>query len=563
MKSWPSWVGIGSWIFTVALHGADLPRVLFSNDATNLVNAPAPASDEATIPQRVATSVAEAAGVDVHLLQPGNGWVPWWRSRVYPADEHYRWFETIAGREADEIGQFMRDGGDLVAEFIAACRARGVASYVSLRLNDYHGSESWDILRALAKGEHRDEKFPVGLGAMASQSRMLLDHPEYQLKPDPENYRRLPWAQQLAFAANPPDRITLRTARIWDWAKPAVPAYKLQFVRELCAHYDIDGLELDFMRWSSYFRLDETTVAQRRAIMLAFIKDVRAALDQSARPGQRRSLGVRVPSRISGHDPLGVDLPAWVEAGVDWVNLSCHYISEQQTDLAAIHRLIPRTPLYLELTFASAGLQGTRRATLDGTEELRGYRLMTNEQFITAAHLAYARGGAGVTLFNFAYYRNLGATPHEPPFALLPRLKDRAWMAAQPQHYFLSVSGNPPSAASEFSRNRRLVPGKVSIFNLDMAPPAGGWREDARLRLEAGSAWSGREVEIHFNGQLLAPAADVAEPYPTPYIAPAPESHVRGWSVPRSFLKDGVNQIQVILRAGDSTEVRFLDIAVR
>jgi hypothetical protein len=556
-----SWIVIGLGLALPVL-GAP-PHVLFSNDTTNLLNCPPPGTELASVPERLIASIEEAAGADVHMLQPGNGWVPWWHSEQYPADGHYRWFQEVAGREPDLIGQFMRDGGDLVAEFIKASRARKVSPYVSLRLNDYHGSEAWDVLRAFSQGHKFTGRLPLGLGVMGSQSRLQLEHTEYQLKPDPAAYLAMTWEQKLAYASNPPTRINLRTARVWDWARPEVPAYKLGFVRELCAGYDIDGLELDFMRWSAFFRLEWIPIAQRQAIMLDFIKNVRTALDLGARPGQRRTLGVRVPSRLSGHDPLGIDLTAWVAAGVDWVNLSCHYISEQQTDLAAVHRLIPNTPLYVELTYASAGRQTGRRTTLGGAEEIGGYRLMTNEQFYTAAHLAYARGGAGVTLFNFVYYRNLGEKPSKPPFEVLARLKDRAWLARQPQHYFLSVSGNPPSQSSQFNRNRRLAPGHTAIFDLDLAPPVDGWRQGGRLRLEAVQPWGEYRLEVRLNGELLVSTQEIAEPYSTRFGPEAREAHLRAWKVPAELLKDGRNRIAVRLIQGKSVEITFLDLSVQ
>lgn len=557
-------ISLAVWSLNAALASlsASPPRILYSNDSTNLIACPPPIAARGTVAERLDASIAEARAADVHMLQPGNGWVPWWRSTQYPADEHYRWFMQVAAREPDLIGCYMRDGGDLVAEFIRRCRARAVSPYVSLRLNDYHGSESWDVLKTFARGEHRDSEVPVGLGAMAAQSRVLLERPENQLKPDPVAYTTLPWAEQLEYAANPTTRITLRTARVWDWARPEVPAYKLAFVRELCA-YDIDGLELDFMRWASFFRLDETPVETRRAIMLSFIRRCRTALDHGAVAHRHRTLGVRVPSRLSGHDALGIDLRAWVQAGVDWVNLSCHYISEQQTDLAAVHRLIPGTPLYLELTFANAGPSGTRRTTIDRTTEVRGYGLMTAEQFYTAAHLAYSLGAAGVSLFNFAYYRDLGETSHEPPFVALDRLHDRAWLARQSQHYFLSVSNNPPSAPSAFSRQHRLQLGRHAEFVIDLATPEGGWRKNARLRLEATQPWDGRTLQVTFNGKFLEATTDVSEPYTSPYTpAPRPE-RLRAWLVPAELLRNGENRIDIVLLSGSGIELRFLDLAAR
>jgi hypothetical protein len=119
-------------------------RVLYSNDTTNIVTTPSPGyvrKDPFSL-QRLATSVDEAAGVDVHLLQPGNGWVPWWKSSIYPADAHYRWFQENTGLPAGTIGELMLQGGDLVGAFVKHCRTRNIAPFISIRLNDYHGTRA-------------------------------------------------------------------------------------------------------------------------------------------------------------------------------------------------------------------------------------------------------------------------------------------------------------------------------------------------------------------------------------------------------------------------------------
>ncbi len=56
--------------------------------------------------------------------------------------------------------------------------------------------------------------------------------------------------------------------------------------------------------------------------------------------------------RIDGHGRLHIalhDLPRWVDAGVDMVNLSISYVSSQDGDLAAIREMIPHAQLYLDL----------------------------------------------------------------------------------------------------------------------------------------------------------------------------------------------------------------------
>lgn len=543
-------------------------RVLYSNDTTNIQSCPSPGytgKDPFSL-KRLEASVEEAAGVDVHMLQPGNGWVPWWKSSIYPADAHYRWFHENTGLPVGSIGELMLNGGDLVGPFIGHCRTRGVAPFVSIRLNDYHGIETLDFLKMLVEGKGQGNREPtIDHHGSAWESRVLLEHPEYRLRPDPEDYVRLSDAEKLKYINSMRQRIKLRTARIWNWAIPEVPAYKLSLIRELCENYDFDGLELDFMRWSAYFRTEETTREQRVAIMAGFIEGIRGALDRTARPGQRRWLCVRVPVRLSGHSPLGVDLPRWVEAGVDMVNLSCHYTTEQQTDLPEICRMIPRAPVYLEMSFTSSRYPkpGTDKA---GTrsENIDVYRKMTREQFFTTAHLVYARGGAGVSLFNFVYYRTLADKKTEPPFDVLGRMRDPGWLARQPQHYFLSNASNPPSQPSPFARNRIVSAGKESLFLMDAAPPADGWTTDGRLRIQSRHAMGRRQFAARFNGRELLPTTDISEPYPQPYTDGLGNAQtLRGWIVPKEIMRDGSNEIRLSFPDGSPLEIVFLGLSIR
>lgn len=53
-----------------------------------------------------------------------------------------------------------------------------------------------------------------------------------------------------------------------------------------------------------------------------------------------------------------------------------------------------------------------------------------------------------MSAFNFQYYRgtfnptDVYGAPAEPPFDVFARLGDRAWLAQQPQHYFVGL-GRP------------------------------------------------------------------------------------------------------------------------
>ena len=530
-------------------------RLLFSNDSTNIISNPKPpyTTRDALRPARINGSVDETTGVDVHMLQPGLGWVPWWKSEVGPADQHYEWFGENTALPVGKIGEYMLEGGDMAQVFVDRCRKRGISPFISLRLNDYHGNETIDILQELVQGNGRDKRYRFITTLAAAQSRFLLEHPHFRIAPDPEEYQKLTGDQRLGYIYQPTQRYKLRVARVLNWAIPEVRDHKFAFIEEICEKYDIDGFELDFMRHFRFFRLDETTSQQRVAIMTEFISKVRRLLDRTAKPGQRRWLCVRVPQLLAGHDPLGIDLVKWVAAGVDMVNLSCHFVSNMQTDLPEICRMLPDTPVYLELTFTSMR-----------ENEPSVYRKMTDEQFYTAAHLAYSRGGSGVSLFNFVYYRSLAAKPTEPPFHILKHLKDPDWLARQPQHYFLSKSHISTGLHSQFTQDRAVTPAGPSHFIMDMAPPTGGWKTEGRLRLQTATAMDGTELTLRFNGTKLAPTDDISEPYPNPYPDGLGTAEtLRAWIVPVDLLRDGVNQIEVEMTEGHEMRLVFVDLAVK
>ncbi|MBM3888848.1 MAG: hypothetical protein FJ388_06940 [Verrucomicrobia bacterium] len=120
-------------------------RVLYSNDTTNTVSCASPwhKKGEPFRAAQLEATVDEVAGtgVEAHLLQPGLGWIPWWKSRVYPAEEHYAWFQERTGCEPDSFGKYMLAGGDVVKVFIERCRQRGQTPFISLRMNDAHHLE--------------------------------------------------------------------------------------------------------------------------------------------------------------------------------------------------------------------------------------------------------------------------------------------------------------------------------------------------------------------------------------------------------------------------------------
>ena len=521
------------WLAHAADSSRPPPKVLYSNDTTNITSCISPFHHEREPfrKEMLEATVDEVTGlVDAHLLQPGLGMVPMWPSKVLPLAEHYAWIKQRYGQKPDPFGQFVLDGGDVVQIFIDRCRQRQQAAFISFRMNDAHNKEFAD----LKPGEK------VGGSIGMSVTKFFVEHPEYRLKPG-----------------------FLRGADlVQNWAVPEVRAQKFALIRELCENYDIDGLELDFLRFYSYFRLEETPLEQRRAIMTGFVREVRELLDHTTRDGRRRWLCARVPCHLPALDVLGLDLKALVAVGVDMLNASEHYFTTQQNDLAVIRAQTQGAALYFELC----------HTIWKGDKVAKGYdvfpfRRATREHLHTSAHLAYARGADGISLFNFAYYRQHGhgegrGVFGEPPFEALKALRDPKALAQEPQHWFIAQGWRAPGM-KPLPVPRKIEAGKSAKFEFDLAPPFGGWKQEARVRIQTDKALENGEWVAVFNGEPMAAAPDVSEPFPVPYpsLIGNPED-LRAWTLPAKLLREGRNSLEVKLRAGETVAVVFVDLAI-
>ena len=546
-------------------------RTLFSNDMTNITTCCSPYSPAGT-PFRLDGlhgSVDETVGVgiDVHFLQPAFGWVALWKSDTYPYDkQHSDWLMQEFGIEPSCYGRYMLQGGDIVGDFVERCREKGMKTFISLRMNDHHRMENVPVLKELMSTYGASDSsfqfrrnwgnpdFFVRYRDMVdnrmdlSVSRVKEENPEYRLGYQtaiPERGDMELWDYVRRH------REELRVHSLWNWAMPGARQHKLDFVTEICEQYDIDGFELDFMRRPPYFS-DDTPMDERQEIMTAFIRKVRDVLDRTAKEGQYRWLSVRVPFRLPALRAIGVDVKDWHDAGVDIFNLSCHWPTEQQHDLARIHLDVPEAPLYIELTHAAFNYRpvGENNVTV----------MATPNMLYTTAHLAYSRGAQGIYSFNFAYYRHYGRKLTEPPFEIFKVLRDPDLVAQQPQHYFLT--------ARDYNGKRfRQRPGQnfSETFVIDMAPPKGGWMTDGKLRILMTPTFPNVPCDVYFNGIRLKKNTDISSPYSTELDEDfGCADSVRAWTLPKSILQDGVNNVRVDLPHGiEGALMVCLDIAIK
>jgi hypothetical protein len=511
-------------------------RLLYNDDNWNLFTVVSPWRERGEMfrEDHLVSSIKQVAQgkADAYMLSPGNGWVPWWQSRVEP--DFYRWWKKRTGLEITQIDtwgpyKYVAEGGDMVRVLVDTCKKLGMSPFVSFRLNDVHYLERYD------------EKSLYSLYC----SRFYVEHPEYWIEPDHKKKRPTGYYHY----------------RGMNWAIEDVRNYKLALITELIENYDLAGIELDFLRDNILFRRDETTLEQRIEIITDFVSKVRHALDRNTPAGKYRYLCVRIPLQLSAHGDIGLDVEQLYAAGVDMFNLSGWYHTIQRTDIKPIRKRVPDSSIYLEMTHSTASHRYFMPDKAYGTA---GDPRTSTYQFYTTANLAYQQGADGMSLFNFFAYRGYGSKTLvpiiEPPFHVLEKLIDKDFLARQPQYYMLGKTAYYSQIPKTIKNNQNVS------FQIDLALPENDNIDfKGRLRIHTEQALlPAHQIEVTMNGQSLEPTDDVSRILGNPFDEMiSPHDHRRAWKVPLKILHHGANEISVSLTGyGIDVNVVYIDLGL-
>ncbi len=279
---------------------------------------------------------------------PATRFEPWWMALDDPEVP-----QIPSGGKARAM-KALRDAGiDPYRIWTAKCREKGVSPWFSMRMNDVH-----DVHRPTYGG----------------LSRFWRDHPEY---------RRVPGS-----AGRPWDNAA------FDYAHKEVRDFHLSFVKDLFDRYDVDGVELDWMRFPCHLRAGHEK--EDAHFITDFVRAAKQCADASSmRQGRKVRLGVRVPTDINGAMAIGLDVVAWAKEGLVDVIVPCNFFvtpdytlpyAEWKEKIGACRPDILIIP-GLDSGVVKEGGRGIRQNLT--TAEYRG--------FADAMHL---EGAPGVYLFN-------------------------------------------------------------------------------------------------------------------------------------------------------------------
>ena len=96
---------------------------------------------------------------------------------------------------------------------------------------------------------------------------------------------------------------------------PEVRSLMSRIILELVERFDVDGIELDFMRHPAFFRPEEAYT--NRYLMTDLVRHVRSGMNQVAgKQGKTLELAVRVPPTLADSSRIGLDAELWIRKGL-------------------------------------------------------------------------------------------------------------------------------------------------------------------------------------------------------------------------------------------------------
>jgi hypothetical protein len=266
----------------------------------------------------------------------------------------------------------QQQGTDIIQLCINRAKQLGMEAFITMRMNDLHFTDPQ-------------------LYAPAAQSDFWLQHPEYRMGDYPG------WHADGAL----------------NFAHEAVRQYKLNLIREQCERFDLDGLELDFMRFLVYFPYSKGR--DYLDVMTDFIRKARTIADEvGEQRGRKILLAVRVPPRIDLCLDKGLDVPTWAQENlIDMITVAAHWTDDPALPVSQFKKDLGEVdiPIYASLE--------------SGNYHPREFR--SHGMYRAAAAHCLNQGADGIYLFNFffqEFFENQDKDENPKDKILINRMRD-------------------------------------------------------------------------------------------------------------------------------------------
>ena len=263
----------------------------------------------------------------------------------------------------NRMKELLDAGTDPLALTVEACRKRNVEVFWSLRMNDIHDNYHPHLM-----------------------SQWKRDNPQFLMGTiaDFERFPRDDGRNVWTFV---------------DYSHPPVRDRIVEIVRDVVTRYDVDGIDLDFMRHTCYFKevqLYQPVTAEHMDMMTDMVSKVSKVVHEASRSkGKPVLLSVRVFPTLELNRRFGFDVQRWAESGyLDFIAVGGGYDPFTMPAKDMIDRGHAwGMPVYVCLSNSGMEQRGVTDSDLSG---------WNYAAWRAAAANAWALGPNGIMTFNVA-----------------------------------------------------------------------------------------------------------------------------------------------------------------
>jgi len=408
---------------------------------------------------------------------------------------------------AQSFHALINSGKDPLGMFIERMRSTGRETFITYRTNDVHGAD--------------DPNHP---GA----SEFKKAHPD--------------------FVVDPADTSGNWMSRCLDYSRPEVREYYLNSLTEMAERYDVDGFQIDWMRFPRHLSGNNTEeVWAKRSALTEFMASVREMLDKvGIKRGSRILLSARVPTWLEGCRKVGIDVSEWNRLKLlDFISIAPFLSCDFSMPIADFRELLgePSIPIYA------------------GTDLNHSGRVHTPETYRAWSLNMYDQGADGLNIFNFPCWTEYLAAR---PYHWIADLDNPKKLVGKSALYTLINSYHRVPEVDQPTQ----IPTKLTaeeLVQLKLWLP--------KLALPAARAMvlvhSGGNLDLTINGQIVAPrrlplASDIFPPYlDEEAIKRQPKKENCGiFDINPQLLQVGANEISLTNQSGLEQTIDRFDLGL-
>jgi outer membrane protein assembly factor BamB len=440
-----------------------------------------------------------------HFFMCPNGQRTSYRSAVHEAI-----WDPVAGTMPNDIwcvnAKLLHDQGiDPYRVWIARCREKGISPWLTMRMNDVH---------------------------FVTTPNYFRNTTFWRTRPD---LWRVPNAKSGAW-----------TDCAFDYSHQEVRDYHLALVRELFERYDVNGFELDWMRFG--YHLTPGKEKEQSPILTEFTREVRRiAKTWEAKRGHPIQLAARIPSHPDAAAGLGMDGVRWAKEGLVDLLVVSPFFSSSDFDIP------------LEVWQERLGEQANKVRVVpaidNGLAPYPGAPRIDNDRALLYGWAASSRyrGADSFYLFNWIYF-----PLDKPAFRpILDKGLDEETVVSAPRRHPVCYRDTVPKGFSSGSQLPKTLDKPVTfVIPTGKKPSAGkatvilGLADQAGVK-EAACAGS-------LNGNPSTACAEVSSNLKK---YGAKTARALCFEFPLDAVRDGTNTVVIAPKAGTPQQIIWAEIA--